>query len=174
MAKHSVLGSVKPVSGIQKGSDQLSYDDKNRPLANDQLATRLATFGDETLEETAGMNRKVKSTNQKNREDTVEVGSVEVTDDSTEENEKEIDLTPVALSRIDDPVRLYLNEMAGVSLLTREGEIELAKRIEDGKYELTLAIAGMPMTLTYMDALRLAIKKGELRVRDLVLFNEVS
>ena len=75
---------------------------------------------------------------------------------------------------IRDSVRLYLNEMAGVSLLTREGEIELAKRIEDGKYELTLAIAGMPMTLTYLDALRLAMKKGELRVRDLVLVNDAT
>ena len=120
------------------------------------------------------MNRKVAPANQKNSEDAVEVGTVEETDESTDETEKEIDLTPGTLSRIDDPVRLYLNEMAGVSLLTREGEIELAKRIEDGKYELTLAIAGMPMTLTYLDALRLAMKKGELRVRDLVLVNDAT
>ena len=120
------------------------------------------------------MKRNAEPANKKNSEDTVEMKGAEEIGESTEETEKEIDLTPGALSRIDDPVRLYLNEMAGVSLLTREGEIELAKRIEDGKYELTLAIAGMPMTLTYMDALRLAIKKGELRVRDLVLFNEVS
>ena len=120
------------------------------------------------------MNRKVAPANQKNSEDAVEVGTVEETDESTDETEKEIDLTPGTLSRIDDPVRLYLNEMAGVSLLTREGEIELAKRIEDGKYELTLAIAGMPMTSTYLDALRLAMKKGELRVRDLVLVNDAT
>ena len=120
------------------------------------------------------MNRNVAPANQKNREHAVEVEAVEETDESTDETEKEIDLTPGALSRIDDPVRLYLNEMAGVSLLTREGEIELAKRIEDGKYELTLAIAGMPMTLTYLDALRLAMKKGELRVRDLVLVNDAT
>ncbi len=93
------------------------------------------------------MKRNVEPANQKNSEAVVEMGAAEETDESTEEAEKEIDLTPGALSRIDDPVRLYLNEMAGVSLLTREGEIELAKRIEDGKYELTLAIAGMPMTL---------------------------
>ena len=120
------------------------------------------------------MKRNVEPANQKNSEAVVEMGAAEETDESTEEAEKEIDLTPGALSRIDDPVRLYLNEMAGVSLLTREGEIELAKRIEDGKYELTLAIAGMPMTLTYLDALRLAMKKGELRVRDLVLVNDAT
>ena len=82
------------------------------------------------------MNRNVAPANQKNREHAVEVEAVEETDESTDETEKEIDLTPGALSRIDDPVRLYLNEMAGVSLLTREGEIELAKRIEDGKLSL--------------------------------------
>jgi len=90
----------------------------------------------------------------------------------SEENEREIDLTPGDLSRTDDPVRLYLREMGSVSLLSREGEIELAKRIEEGKHELALAIAGMPMTLTYLDSFRLALKKGDLRVQDLVLLNE--
>jgi len=89
-----------------------------------------------------------------------------------EESEPEIDLTPGELSKTDDPVRLYLREMGSVSLLSREGEIELAKRIEDGKHELAFAIAGMPMTLTYLDALRLAMKKGNLRVRDFVLVHE--
>ena len=90
----------------------------------------------------------------------------------SEENDREIDLTPGDLSRTDDPVRLYLREMGSVSLLSREGEIELAKRIEEGKHELALAIAGMPMTLTYLDSFRLALKKGDLRVQDLVLLNE--
>jgi len=89
-----------------------------------------------------------------------------------EDSEREIDLTPGELSKTDDPVRLYLREMGSVSLLSREGEIELAKRIEDGKHELAFAIAGMPMTFTYLDALRLAMKKGDLRVRDLVLVHE--
>ena len=51
------------------------------------------------------MNRNVAPANQKNRGDAVEVGPVEETDESTDETEKEIDLTPGALSRIDDPVR---------------------------------------------------------------------
>ena len=89
-----------------------------------------------------------------------------------EDSEREIDLTPGELSKTDDPVRLYLREMGSVSLLSREGEIELAKRIEDGKDELAFAIAGMPMTLLYLDALRLAMKKGDLRVRDFVLVQE--
>ena len=101
-----------------------------------------------------------------------ESDSLEENESSSDEREREIDLTPGDLSRTDDPVRLYLREMGSVSLLSRDGEIELAKRIEDGKHELALAIAGMPMTFTYLDALRLAIKKGELRVRDLLLIQE--
>ena len=174
MAKHSMLGSVKTLSAVEKDSDQLNYHNLNRPMATDQLSTLFTVMGDETIGEVAGMKRNVEPTKQKNSEDAVEMGAAEEIDASTEETEKEIDLTPGALSRIDDPVRLYLNEMAGVSLLTREGEIELAKRIEDGKYELALAIAGMPMTLMYLDALRLAMKKGELSVRDLVLVNEAT
>ncbi|MYG40935.1 MAG: hypothetical protein F4201_09025, partial [Nitrospira sp. SB0677_bin_15] len=62
-------------------------------------------------------------------------------EDLLEKNAPEIDLTPGDLSRTDDPVRLYLREMGSVSLLSREGEIELAKKIEEGKEEMTRAIA---------------------------------
>ena len=177
MPKHSFLGSVKPLSGIEKDPDQLNYDDSNGPLvvdsdSSDQLSTLFSGFDEETIEGSADMSNEVDPIDEKNTDDSADIGVVEEVDESSEDNEKEIDLTPGALSRIDDPVRLYLNEMASVSLLTREGEIELAKRIEDGKYELALAIAGMPMTLMYLDALRLAIKKGELRVKDLVLIQE--
>jgi len=177
MPKHSVLGSVKPLSGIEKDPDQLHYEELNGPLTvdsepSDHLSTLFTSFKEEAIEAAAGILSDGETTNQKNSEDAAEVGTVEEVEESSEENEKEIDLTPGALSRIDDPVRLYLNEMASVSLLTREGEIELAKRIEDGKYELSLAISGMPMTLTYLDALRLSMKKGDLRVRDLVLIHE--
>ena len=177
MPKRSVLGSVKPLSGIEKDPDQLNYDESNGPVvvdsdSSDQLSTLFSAFDEETIEGSVGMNNEIVPVNEKNNEESTEDGTLEEVEESSEENEKEIDLTPGALSRIDDPVRLYLNEMASVSLLTREGEIELAKRIEDGKHELALAIAGMPMTLMYLDALRLAIKKGELRVRDLLLIQE--
>ena len=49
------------------------------------------------------------------------------------EEEKDIDLTPGVLTRTDDPVRLYLKEMGSVSLLSRAGEISIAKRIERGE-----------------------------------------
>jgi RNA polymerase primary sigma factor len=64
--------------------------------------------------------------------------------EETEEEDKKIDLTPGALSRTDDPVRLYLKEMGSVSLLSREGEIEIAKRIEEGKKDIASVVFGMP------------------------------
>ena len=94
--------------------------------------------------------------------------SVDELDESSEDSEKEIDLTPGTLNRIDDPVRLYLNEMARVSLLTREGEIELAKKIEEGKAELVRAMVGLPLTLARLEAWRAGLKSGAVRVRELV------
>ena len=90
-------------------------------------------------------------------------------DESSDDSEKEIDLTPGALSRIDDPVRLYLNEMATVSLLTREGEVELAKKIEEGKTEMTVAMVGLPMTLRVLETWRRRLKSHDLSVRDVVV-----
>ena len=99
-------------------------------------------------------------------------GKIEEQDDLLEKNAPEIDLTPGDLSRTDDPVRLYLREMGGVSLLSREGEIELAKKIEEGKEEMTRAIAGMPMTLETLDTVRGRLKKREVSVSDVVLVHD--
>jgi len=95
-------------------------------------------------------------------------------EEETQEEVQEIELQPGDLNRIDDPVRLYLKEMGGVSLLSREGEIELAKQIEEGKKELAFSIASMPMTLLYLEELRVQLKKGERKARELVLLSESS
>ncbi len=97
---------------------------------------------------------------------------IEEQEDALEKNVPEIDLTPGDLSRTDDPVRLYLREMGSVSLLSREGEIALAKKIEEGKDELIRAMAGMPMTLATLDGLRGQIKKREVRVGEVVLVHD--
>jgi RNA polymerase primary sigma factor len=70
--------------------------------------------------------------------------------------------------RTTDPVRMYMREMGAVSLLTREGEIEIAKRIEDGLKDMVQAISACPVTISEIIALSHKIQKDELKVDDVV------
>jgi RNA polymerase primary sigma factor len=88
--------------------------------------------------------------------------------EEAEEEDKKIDLTPGTLSRTDDPVRLYLKEMGIVSLLSREGEIEIAKRIEEGKKDIASVVFGMPMTIKAVFALADKLKAGKISIREVV------
>ena len=65
--------------------------------------------------------------------------------------ELELDLTPGALDKTNDPVRMYLREMGTVPLLTREGEVEIARRIERGKLAVIKSISRTPLDLEESD-----------------------
>jgi RNA polymerase primary sigma factor len=70
--------------------------------------------------------------------------------------------------RTTDPVRMYMREMGSVELLTREGEIEIAKRIEEGLKHMIMAISACPMTVAQILDLAEKIEKDELKIDDLV------
>ena len=104
---------------------------------------------------------------------------IEVVDSEQKYREKaegeegaELDLTPGTLDKTNDPVRMYLREMGTVPLLTREGEVEIAKRIERGKKAVLRVIARTPMAANEVVRLGEQLGAGQISVRDLVVFNE--
>ncbi|MGY6552900.1 MAG: RNA polymerase sigma factor RpoD, partial [Wenzhouxiangella sp.] len=92
------------------------------------------------------------------------------TDDETAQQEAEAALAAVEteLGRTTDPVRMYMREMGSVDLLTREGEISIAKRIEDGLNQVNLALARFPGTVTTLLEEVDSWKAGNLRLNELV------
>jgi RNA polymerase primary sigma factor len=84
----------------------------------------------------------------------------------------ELDLTPGAIEKTNDPVRMYLREMGTVPLLTREGEVEIAKRIECGKNMATRAITRTLLVTKDVIQLREALRTAEVNLRDVIVFNE--
>jgi RNA polymerase primary sigma factor len=71
-------------------------------------------------------------------------------------------------SRTNDPVRMYLRKMGSVSLLTREGEVEIAKRIEQGEVEVLDIVLRSPVAVPYVQEMFDKIKRGQLRIKDVV------
>jgi len=92
--------------------------------------------------------------------------------EKSEEEGVELDLTPGTLDKTNDPVRMYLREMGTVPLLTREGEVEIAKRIESGKNAMLRAISRTNMAAQEVARLGERLGAREIGVRDAVVFNE--
>jgi RNA polymerase primary sigma factor len=89
-------------------------------------------------------------------------------EDAVEEAEQALSTVDSEFGRTTDPVRMYMREMGTVDLLTREGEIEIAKRIEDGLKHMVQAIAACPTTIAELLAMVDRVEKDELSVDDLV------
>jgi len=87
--------------------------------------------------------------------------------EAEKEEEKDED-DDAGLVKSNDPVRMYLRKMGSVSLLTREGEVEIAKRIEDGEKEVLRAVLQAPLAIAEIVELGEKLKKGKIRVRDVV------
>jgi RNA polymerase primary sigma factor len=89
-------------------------------------------------------------------------------DDAVEEAEQALATVDSEFGRTTDPVRMYMREMGTVDLLTREGEIEIAKRIEDGLKHMVQAIAACPTTIADLLALVDKVENNEISVDELV------
>ena len=84
----------------------------------------------------------------------------------------ELDLTPGTLEKTNDPVRMYLREMGTVPLLTREGEVEIARRIERGQLRVLKAISRSPVVIREIVALGEDLKRGVRNIKEVVIFDD--
>jgi RNA polymerase primary sigma factor len=92
--------------------------------------------------------------------------------DEEEGEDVELDLTPGTLEKTNDPVRMYLREMGTVPLLTREGEVEIARRIERGQMRVMKAVSRSPIVIREVVALGEDLKRGVRNVKEVVIFDE--
>ncbi len=92
--------------------------------------------------------------------------------DEESSEDVELDLTPGALDKTNDPVRMYLREMGTVPLLTREGEVEIAKRIERGQLKVFKALSRSPIVILEMFRLREELKREQRSIKEIVVFDD--
>ncbi len=89
-----------------------------------------------------------------------------------ESDDVELDLTPGTLEKTNDPVRMYLREMGTVPLLTREGEVEIAKRIERGQLRVMKAVSRSTIVIREIIGLGEDLKRGVRNIKEVVIFDE--
>ena len=89
-------------------------------------------------------------------------------EDAVEEAEAALSTVDSEFGRTTDPVRMYMREMGSVELLTREGEIEIAKRIEDGLKHMIMAIAACPTTIGEILDLADRVERNEIRIDEMI------
>ena len=153
---------VMDLINLGKKKGYLLYDEVNDLLPSEVHSTEeiedlLATFGTagiEVVEETPKF--------PPNREGKL--------DDVSEDTD--LDLTAGALEKTNDPVRMYLREMGTVPLLTREGEVEIAKRIERGQNSVLKAISRSPIVIQELLAVAKEIRNETTSIKEIVVFND--
>ena len=155
---------VRQLINIGKEKGYLLYDEVNELLpseitSSDELDDLFNTFGSAGIE--------VIDSDQKYLRDEK---AIDRTAEGAEE--LELDLTPGALDKTNDPVRMYLREMGTVPLLTREGEVEIARRIERGKLAVIKSISRTPLVAKKVIELGDLLHSGDRTIRELVIFND--
>ncbi len=155
---------VRQLINVGKEKGYLLYDEVNELLpseitSSEELDDLFNAFGSAGIE--------VLDSDKSFRDD------AKVFDRTSEGAEElELDLTPGALDKTNDPVRMYLREMGTVPLLTREGEVAIAKRIERGKLSVIKSISRTPMVTRKVLQLGEDLKNEQRTIRELVTFSD--
>ena len=149
-----------------KAKGYLTYDDVNDHMpddvvSSDQIDDWLSSLGDEGIEvvDSAASVKVRSSTSPK---------VPELIDEEEKKEEEEEDDFDSGYSKTNDPVRMYLRKMGSVSLLTREGEVEIAKRIEEGERRVLQVVLNSSIAVEEILDLGERLKKQKIRVKDVV------
>src|SRR4029453_17238663 len=153
----SVAAAIKRMLARGKERGYLTYDELNAALPQDQVSS-------EQIEDTMTMLSEL-GINVIESEEREEPAEAEAEDGETE-TRGNVDGDDIG--RTDDPVRMYLREMGSVELLSREGEIAIAKRIEAGREMMIGGICESPLTVRALVGWRDALNKKKVLLRDIV------
>ena len=164
MALDDKYDDIKKLIDAGKEKGYLTYDQVNDLIPHDvhspeDLDDLLTTIGTQGIDVLEGPKLPSSALDKKFEEE--EVGE-----------DVELDLTPGALEKTNDPVRMYLREMGTVPLLTREGEVEIAKRIERGQLRVLKALSRSPIVINELLAMGEDLKKGVRSIKEVVTFDE--
>jgi RNA polymerase primary sigma factor len=153
---------------LELGGDKkyLTFDDLNRELPDNVVS---ADEIEDVLQKLEGSNIPVADSDERLLE---QAAAVAIDDEDATEEDVELDLSAGALEKTNDPVRLYLREMGVVPLLTREGEVAIAKRIERGQLKGQKAIARSPIAVKELLKIGDELEAGNANIREIVIFAE--
>jgi RNA polymerase primary sigma factor len=157
---------IKKLIDTGKEKGYLTYSEVNDLLPHDihspeDIEDLLTTIGTQGIDVLEGPAKLPSSALEKKFDQEIEAGE-----------DVELDLTPGALEKTNDPVRMYLREMGTVPLLTREGEVEIAKRIERGQLRVLKALSRSPIVIREIMAMGEDLKKGLRSIKEVVIFDE--
>ena len=160
------VAEVNQLISLGKEKGYLTYEEVNDVLpanlvAPEQIDDLMHIFGENEIEI-------VDTAIQSDKPIEIETEKEEAKPEETKPEETKPEAKPDNVT-IDDPVRMYLREMGTISLLTREGEVEIAKRIEAGQNEVLAAVANCTVTLHEFSYLVDLVKKSELTVFDFIV-----
>ncbi|HKB65694.1 MAG TPA: RNA polymerase sigma factor RpoD [Pyrinomonadaceae bacterium] len=152
---------------LELGGDKkyLTFDDLNRELPDNVVSPDDI---EDVLQKLEGSNIPVADSDER----LLEQASAIAVDEEEADEDVELDLSAGALEKTNDPVRLYLREMGVVPLLTREGEVAIAKRIERGQLKTQKAIARSPIAVKELLKIGEELEAGKTNIREIVVFAE--
>jgi RNA polymerase primary sigma factor len=153
---------------LELGTDKkfLTFDDLNRELPDNMVSPDDI---EDVLQKLDGANIAVADSEERLIE---QAAVASAPDDDEIDEDVELDLSAGVLDKTNDPVRLYLREMGVVPLLTREGEVVIAKRIERGQIKTRKAISRSPIAVCELTRMGDLLEAGKLNIREVVTFSE--